>query len=164
MNQLAILNNYTPDEVVAIQEQTLQVITQSVEEGTGIPSYRKLAEMMGYPVLVVTKMIEMHPDLYELMQLAKTALASEIEARVATLAMGELGQFVEDSKGNTNWVVQVSPVELGAAKMLLEANHPAYAKKPSSVTIVNPRVPVGQSGKELALSHMEELNQYLSNK
>ena len=160
MNQLAILNNYTPDEVVEIQEKTVQVITQSVEAGTGIPSFRKLAEALGYPVLVVTKMIEMQPDLFELMQLAKTALASEVEARIAQLAMGELMEY--DEKGGA--FDTMTGTQLAGAKMLLEANHPSYAKKPSSVTIVNPRVPVGQSGKELALSHMEELNQYLSNK
>lgn len=154
MNALAILNNYTPDEVVEIQERTKDLIVAAVQAGSGLPTYRQIARDLDIPILVVTKMIEQQPDLYEIMQLARTALASEVESRVAELAMGDLTDFDEDGKA----MDQMTTTQLSAAKMLLEANSPQYAKKPSAVTIINPRVPVGHEGKDRALTALEELN------
>lgn len=154
MNALAILNNYTPDEVVEVQERTKDLIVAAVQAGSGLPTYRQIARDLDIPILVVTKMIEQQPDLYEIMQLARTALASEVEARVGELAMGELTDFGEDGKP----IDAMTTTQLSAAKMLLEANSPQYAKKPSAVTIINPRVPVGHEGKDRALTALEELN------
>lgn len=164
MHALNVLNSYTPDEVVAVQERALTAIMQAVENGTGIPTYRTLAGEMNLPVLVVTKMIEQQPDLYDLMNMARTALANEIEARLAQLAMGELGEMVQVSEFGQKYFSGMDRTEVDAAKLLLEANSVTYQKKTVNVTVNNPRVMVGQAGKDAALTALDELNQYFLNR
>lgn len=164
MHALNVLNSYTPDEVVAVQEAALTAIMQAVENGTGIPTYRTLAGELGLPVLVITKMIEQQPDLYDLMNMARTALANEIEARLAQLAMGELGSMMPAGPMSEKYFSGMDSTEVAAAKMLLEANSVQYQKKTVNVTVNNPRVMVGPAGKDAAQTALEQLNQVFLNR
>lgn len=161
MHPLNILNNYTPEEVIEAQAAIVKTMVEAVEAGEALPSYRGLAKLLGMPLLFVTKVIEKSPELSEIMALARTALASEVEARLAQLAQGGFTEEMMNDKGETKFVSRVTKEELRAQELILGATSPAYNRRSASVKIENMRVSVGQEGREEAISALDELHRFI---
>ena len=160
MNAVAILSQYSVSEIVEFQDRIGRAIVDMAEQGH-FPSYKDLARHIGMPKLVVAKLIESQPALYDLLQLSKVAKVSEVEARLAQLAMGALGTWVENSRGGQTWFPGMDNTEVKAAQLLLEAHDPRHSKRNVVLTMDNPSVPVGNEGLERAVTAMETLSKRL---
>ena len=164
MHPTNIMNGFTPDQVLEAQERIIQTLHDTVEAGEEkLPTYRQLAKILELPLLFVTRIIERSPELSEIMDLARTALASEVEARLAELAQGNMTEEYVNDKGEVKVVSKVTKEELRAQELILGASSPSYNRRSAAINVKvdNMRVSVGKEGREEAISALDELHQFI---